>query len=69
MLESVYKSLDPYVKRYVGFREVATRPHNDGTGTISFFLEGDEDAFDTELTWRREGDFFLTTAKTKRKAE
>ena len=62
--ESVYKSLDPYVKRYVGFKEVAVSPQPNGVAQIRFYLPENEGPFQTDLSWIQQGAFFLTTART-----
>jgi enterobactin synthetase component D len=67
--EAVYKSLNPFLKRYVGFKEVATQPLDGGMGEVHYFLDGSVSRFETEITWRREGGYFLTTAKTKIQTE
>ena len=62
--EAVYKSLDPYVGRYVGFKEVAVKPLSSGRAEIQYELAQGEGPFVTELFWRQQESFFLTTAKT-----
>jgi enterobactin synthetase component D len=65
--ESIYKAVDPFVRRYVGFQEVSVAPQPDGTAlTIMNLVEG---AFGAEVHWRRLptalGDFFLTSARVR----
>jgi enterobactin synthetase component D / holo-[acyl-carrier protein] synthase len=63
--ESIYKAIDPFVRRYVGFQEAAIAPHPDGSAGVALALvEGD---FDAEVSWRRievaSGGYFLTSAR------
>jgi len=43
--ESIYKALDPFVKRYVGFDEAHVRPELDGTANIRLSLKNKEGPF------------------------
>jgi 4'-phosphopantetheinyl transferase EntD len=43
--ESVYKALDPWVRRYVGFQEAEVVPDTDGLAHVSLNLEGGEGPF------------------------
>lgn len=63
--EALYKALDPFVKRYVGFREVAVTPLPDGTARVSMTLADGEGPFDAVVRWRREGAVILTTARVR----
>ena len=63
--ESIYKAIDPYVRRYVGFQEAEVTPHPDGAAAVTLSLaEGD---FTAEVFWQRKetafGAFFLTSAR------
>ena len=51
--EALYKALDPWVRRYVGFHEVSVRPFADGTMDIRLFLEDDEGQVVAEGSWFR----------------
>jgi enterobactin synthetase component D len=64
--EAVYKALDPFVQRYVGFLEVAARPSADGRVAIVTSLAKGEGPFHVEGRWRSEGDLLLTTARVVR---
>ena len=49
--ESVYKAIDPFLERYVGFKEVEAEPLLDGTCTASVCataLESEQEPFNTE---------------------
>jgi enterobactin synthetase component D len=61
--EAVYKALDPFVRRYVGFGEVAVSPRDDGTALVTAALPGDEGPFVIEVRWRRFDGIVLTTAR------
>ncbi len=59
--ESIYKALDPYVRRYVAHGEVEVRPLSDGTAEVwsEVFPRG----MRVQVTWRKYGDFVVTTAR------
>jgi 4'-phosphopantetheinyl transferase EntD len=63
--ESVYKAIDPFVRRFVGFREVAVRPHPDGGATVEAKLARGEGPFVIDVTWRRFDGLVLTTARAR----
>lgn len=55
--ESIYKALDPYVKRYVGFHEAEVTPDLQGSAEVSLHLEKGEGPFEVscryEWLWGR----------------
>ncbi len=61
--EAVYKALDPFVRRYVGFGEVAVSPRDGGTALVSASLPASEGPFVIEVRWRRFDGIVLTTAR------
>lgn len=61
--EAMYKALDPFVRRYVGFREVAVTPRASGEVTVETTLRAGERPFAIEATWRRFDGWILTTAR------
>jgi phosphopantetheine--protein transferase-like protein len=61
--EAIYKALDPFVRRYVGFHEVSVRPRPDGTSQVQMHLPPAEGAFDVEVRWLRRDGLVLTTAR------
>jgi enterobactin synthetase component D len=61
--EAVYKAIDPFVRRFVGFQEVAVRPLPDGDADVRAALKGGEGPFVIEVTWRRFDGVILTTAR------
>lgn len=61
--EAIYKALDPFVRRYVGFLEVALTPRPDGTAVVVQALRENEGPFAVEVRWRRFDGLVLTTAR------
>jgi 4'-phosphopantetheinyl transferase EntD len=75
--EAVYKALDPFLARYVSFREVSVERRADGSAAVTLFLRAGADAgaaaggsprFDVDVRWLRREDFILTTARVARAA-
>jgi len=64
--EAVYKALDPYVRRYVGFLEVALRLDGEGAGEVTPDLRNGEGPFAFEVRWMRREGLILTTARVER---
>jgi len=58
--EAIYKALDPYVRRYVGFTEVELDFAGDAV-TVTTELP-----FAIEVTWREHAGHWLTTASARR---
>jgi enterobactin synthetase component D len=56
--EAIYKAIDPYVRRYVGFTEVELDVSDDGTAMASSKLP-----FSIETTWQERNGFWLATAR------
>lgn len=66
--ESLYKALDPFVERYVGFLEVEARPGDDGGAAFSFALKQGEGPFEAEGRWLvRDDDVIITSARVRRR--
>jgi enterobactin synthetase component D len=64
--EAVYKALDPWVRRYVGFDEVEVQPAPDGTAAVRLHLRDGEGPFTVEACWwRHEPRLLLTTARIR----
>lgn len=61
--EAIYKALDPFVRRYVGFHEVSVRPLPDGTSHVQLHLPRAEGPFGVEVRWTRRDGLILTTAR------
>jgi 4'-phosphopantetheinyl transferase EntD len=65
--EAVYKALDPYVRRYVGFLEIAVVLNEDGTGEVRPHLPDGEGPFVFEVRWMKRAGLILTTARVTRR--
>jgi len=63
--EAIYKALDPYVRRFVAFKEVAVRPLSDGRAAVQAHLPSTEGPFAIEVRWLRWEAFVLTTARVE----
>jgi 4'-phosphopantetheinyl transferase EntD len=61
--EAIYKAVDPFVRRYVAFREVSVTPRPDGTAAVRARLQEGPAAFVIEARWLRTNGLVLTTAK------
>jgi 4'-phosphopantetheinyl transferase EntD len=61
--EAIYKALDPYVRRYVGFQEVAVSPDANGRAHVVAGLTGGEGPFSFDVRWARFDGLVLTTAR------
>jgi enterobactin synthetase component D len=64
--EAIYKALDPFVRRYVGFKEVSVATRDDGGARVSLRLRDGEGPFASEVRWRRFDGIVLTTARVER---
>jgi 4'-phosphopantetheinyl transferase EntD len=64
--EAVYKALDPFVRRYVGFLEIAVKVDEKGRGEVTPYLAKGEGPFAFELRWLRRDGLVLTTARVSR---
>jgi 4'-phosphopantetheinyl transferase EntD len=63
--EAIYKAIDPFVRRYVGFQEVEL---SSPTGPdVSARLDLPEGPFESEVFFREFGAFVVTFAKVRRK--
>ncbi len=61
--EALYKAIDPFVRRYVGFKEVSVSPRPDGTARVALRLHPDEGPFAADVRWYRFDAIVLTTAR------
>ena len=59
--EAIYKAVDPFVRRYVGFTEVELEVTNDGVAHVVSALP-----LHIETTWREHAGFWLSTARARR---
>jgi enterobactin synthetase component D len=64
--ESVYKAVDPFVRRYVGFHEVALRVRDDGTAEVEPHWAHGEGPFRVEVRWMRRDGLVVTSARVER---
>lgn len=70
--EAIYKALDPFVKRYVGFKEVSVELERAGpesqfsSAAVHFHLRLDEGPFVAEATWADREGFTVSTARVRR---
>ena len=63
--EAIYKAVDPFVRRFVGFKEVSVRPLSDGTVQVRSHLPSSEGPFVIEVRWLPWDGFVLTTARVE----
>ena len=61
--EAIYKAIDPFVRRFVGFKEVDVRPLPDGRAEVRSQLRPNEGPFVIDVRWLRWEGFVLTTAR------
>jgi 4'-phosphopantetheinyl transferase EntD len=59
--ESIYKALDPYVRRYVAHEEVEVVPRADGG--VEVWSKAFPASMRVDVTWRKYDDFVLTTCR------
>lgn len=64
--ESIYKALDPYVQRYVGFDEAEVHPDLQGSAEVSLHLAKDDGAFDVSTRYEWVWDRLLTSVRIRR---
>jgi 4'-phosphopantetheinyl transferase EntD len=49
--ESIYKALDPFLRRYIGFKEVEVWPSDDQTARVELALPERDRTFDLDARW------------------
>jgi len=64
--EAIYKALDPFVRRYVGFKEVSVKPLPDGRAAVASHLPATEGRFAIAVRWIRWEQYVLATARVER---
>ena len=64
--EALYKALDPFVQRYVGFHEVEVEPTPDGAAAVRLGLARGEGPFAVTAQWQPWESFFLTAVRVTR---
>jgi len=60
--EAIYKAIDPYLRRYVGFKEMWVRPSPDGSVEIRPILKSGEE-ITVEARWSRYQNYILSYAR------
>jgi enterobactin synthetase component D len=69
--ESIYKALDPFVQRYVGFKEALVDLGDEAPGPVArevgarLFLAQGEGPFAVEATWAERDGLFVTAARVR----
>jgi 4'-phosphopantetheinyl transferase EntD len=63
--EAIYKGLDPFVRRFVGFKEVSLRIRNDGRADVTTRLPPTEGPFAIDVRWSCFDALILTTARVR----
>jgi 4'-phosphopantetheinyl transferase EntD len=64
--ESIYKALDPYVARYVGFHEVEVLGPEGQIETPKFMLKGQEGLFEADVWWEFRSGYIFSSARVRR---
>lgn len=64
--ESIYKALDPYVTRYVGFHEVEVLGPEGRIETPKFMLRGQEGPFEADVWWEFRSGYIFSSARIRR---
>lgn len=65
MKEAIYKALDPYVRRYVGFKEAEVTPDLSGRASVRLDLEGGEGPFAVDARYDWLHGFLVTSVRIK----
>lgn len=63
--ESIYKAIDPHVRRFVGFQEVRVHPTPEGTALVHWQLKKMEGPFEIETHWRRQEGYYITSVRVR----
>ena len=64
--ESIYKALDPYVRRYVGFHEALVTPDLQGAARVELRLEQGEGPFEVDARYEWLHGRVITSARIRR---
>ncbi len=64
--EALYKAVDPFVRRYVAFREVEVAPLPDGSAHVRLLLHEGEGPFHVMARWQPFEGLFVTSARVDR---
>ena len=63
--EAIYKAIDPYVRRYVGFHEVMLHPDTNGNAQVELLLKDQEGPFQVSAKYAWLGGRLLCSARVK----
>lgn len=63
--ESLYKALNPLIRRYISFQEATVLPFSDGKVNVTLNLMQNEGPFSVEAQWSEVAGHFLTTASIR----
>ncbi|MCL2450250.1 MAG: 4'-phosphopantetheinyl transferase superfamily protein [Polyangiaceae bacterium] len=63
--EAIYKALDPFVRRYVAFKEISVEPHAGGAIAVAPRLPPSDGPFAFEASWQLLPGLILTTARVE----
>jgi len=66
MKEALYKVLDPFLHRYIGFREVEIDPLHDGGARVALALKEGACPVVVDVRWRARDGYFVSTARARR---
>lgn len=66
--ESIYKAIDPYVHRYVGFHEASVAPDLEGGAEVSLHLANGESGFEVDARYAWLEGRILTSVRIRREA-
>ena len=64
--ESIYKALDPYVNRYVAFKEASVAPDLEGRAEVALHLEHGEGPFEVEACYHWLWGRIVTSVRIRR---
>lgn len=67
--ESVYKAVDPYVRRWVGFDEASVTPGLTGRSTVRLHLARGEGPFDVDARYHWLRGWLLTSVRIQRRPD
>jgi enterobactin synthetase component D len=64
--ESIYKAVDPFVRRYVSFKDAEVWPREDGSANVLLRLRPEEGAFSVDVRWWQWNALLMTSARIDR---
>ncbi len=63
--ESVFKAIDPHVRRYVGFHEALVVLRDDHQASVTLLLKGQEGPFDLDARWDIVDQHVITSVRAR----